>query len=235
MINIELFKNFLGYGKPGISAVYARGSLTLNRKTGVAGIISIPPNLTFSVSGKFYESVTGRNPREINESQDFVPYLVQATFPGVSGNLSQLNQTFNINQDVDFTATNEGAITGGAEEIAPVAGASLADFEEAGLTDERLQEALDVGTAIVKSMSGNDDADLTDNILIKEAVYLVAMYRLQNNTITEKSTTLGSEELSGTVNRFFRDRSFIPLMGQVESLISQSGKRNLTPFFGDIQ
>ena len=230
MITIENFKKYLGYAEADIPAVKARGTLTLNRKPGVTGIIPIPSNLIFlSPLGNDYKSATLDNPIEINESQDFVPYFIESRFyQGAKGNYAGTNSPFQINQTVDFTATNAGPISGGKDYIPGALG--LLNFEQLAFTDDRLQDALDIGTEIVKQMSGNSDNDLTDNILIREAIYLVAMYRLQNNNTNETSANI---EIM-TATRFFRDRTFAPLMRQVENLISQSGKRNLDLYFGDI-
>ena len=235
MITIEKFKNYLGFTRKAKPAVPARGTLTLNRKTGVTGIIRVPDNLTFSTSGKFYKSSTESNFRELNQSQSFIPYLVVAVHGGPSYNLTETNQIFAIDQVVNFTATNESPIVGGLDAIPEMPGINVLDLEQQGWTDDRLQEALDVGTYIVRELAGNSDTDLTDNILIREAIYLMSMYRLQNNQTTEKTTSFGDDGLSNATKTFFRDRSFLPLMQQVQSLISQSGKRNLDQYFGDIK
>lgn len=237
MINIENFKKYLGFRIPAKPAVKARGILTLNRRTGVSGIIPIPQGLVFSTSGKFYESGTSQNPIELNESQDFIPYVVQAVHPGASSNLTALNQYFSIDQGLlRFTATNENVIVGGLDGIPEIPGINPMDSEQIGWSDDRLQEALNIGTYIVRALAGNQDEDFTDHILIIEAIYLCAMYRLQNSQTTEKDAVLSFEGLANSSTKtFFRDRTFLPLVQQVQSLISQSGKRNLDQYFGDIK
>lgn len=233
MLSVLNFRKFLGYSIKAQDAVPARGTLTLNRKAGVTGIIQIPRNLTYSTSGKFYKQATSES-LELSESAEFIPIVVEATQAGASGNLSELNQTFRLSQNVNVDAVNESPISGGQDAVKEVPGINPLSFEQLGWSDDRLQSALDVGTYMVRALAGNQDADFTDNILIQEAIYLCSMYRLQNHSTTESSSTL-SEGLNSNSVYLFRHHAFLPLLQQVQSLISQSGKRNLDQFFGDIK
>ena len=66
------------------AATFARGLVTVSKRTPNA-VISIPARtLFFTMTGKMFMSVENA---EINESAQFIPLLVQATVPGTVDNL----------------------------------------------------------------------------------------------------------------------------------------------------
>ena len=229
MVTIENFKKFLGYSyipQPALQAEKARGTLTLNRKSGITGIIPIPQiNLTFFNSGNFYRSASPDNPTEIGESQTFVPFVIESVEMGSEQNISQTNQSFFVNATSDFvgpinfTAINESAITGGQDATKEIIGNKAFVIPE---PDDRLQSCLNIGRQIVKAKIGGEvtDTQIDENEVLTECVFLAGAYRLKNTTTEDHIVSLGTEFEN---RQSFRDRMFAGVFSQIESMIDQSG------------
>ena len=163
---------------------------------------------------------------------------LQARHAGVDGNIPA-NQNWRVDQSVDFTVSNPNPFSEGAEAIPKRLGLypSSGNLQQ-GIEDSRVQEALDTGKLVVKDMgpikAGITDETLFSNVLIRQATYLVAMYYLENNQVQESSgPTYVIDQSSNNARRMFKDRIFLPLMQQVDSLISQSGFRDISYWFDD--
>ena len=235
MITIEDFKKFMGWSKAAEDAKKAVGLVVATRSTPVGSLVLIPSNLVFYAGGQsFIQPLNQRT--VINESQNMVEFPLQARHAGVAGNI-EANQNWQVDQSVDFTVTNPNAFSQGAEAVPQRLGLypSSGDFQQR-MDDDRVQEALDTGKLIVKEIgpikSGTTDETLFGNVLIKQATYLVAMYYLENNQVQESSGPAYNLNQTGNQSRrMFKDRTFLPLMQQVDSLISQSGFRDLDYWF----
>ena len=237
MISLDDFKKFLGWSRPAEDAKKAVGLVVATRSTPVGSLVLIPSNLVFYAGGQsFIQPLNQRT--VINESQNMVEVPLQARRAGSAGNI-EANQNWQVDQSVDFTVTNPNAFSQGAEAVPQRLGLypSSGDFQQR-MDDTRVQEALDTGKLIVKDL-GPIKSDVTDevlfnNVLIKQAVYLISMYWLENNQVQESSGPAYNLNQTGNQSRrMFKDRTFLPLMQQVDSLISQSGFRDLNYWFNE--
>ena len=235
MISVEDFKNFLGYQIDAIEAKNSLGLLVLTRTNPTGTVVPIPSDLVYMASGQSFVQAN-RDVTEINESQLFIEVSVQARHAGLASNI-EADQVWTMDQVVSFTASNPNSFSEGQDAKPEVPGVAPMSLDSHGHDDDRLQACINIGKAIVRQLAGDSttgDNELFANPLLKEAVLLVAMYRLQNINTAEVSSSFGDGGLSTTVTQLFRDRSFLPLMTQVETLISQSGKRNLSLWFDGI-
>ena len=92
------------------AATFARGIVTVRKRTPNA-VVPIPARtLFFTMTGKMFMSVENA---EINESAQFIPLLVQATVPGTVDNLPPM-QTWTTHLP-GVTVTNASAIGGGVD------------------------------------------------------------------------------------------------------------------------
>ena len=233
MITIEDFKNFLGYAKAEVEATPAIGTLTLRRKQGVVGVIPVPANIIFEYNGVFYISFSSDNPSGFTSSQNFIPFAIKAQNPGVSGNVEATDQTFTPSETVNFTATNQSPIAGGADKVEGRDGLYPDDLTAIshGQSDSRLQECINTAQSAVLERMGVDQDDFNHPCL-KQAVYLLAMFMLENNTSQDiQFYAPYQHQPIANVNKRFKDFVYEPLNQQVENLISQSGRRNLDLFF----
>ena len=236
MITIDEFKAFLGYKREGTPASPSTGTLTLTRKSGKTGDIFVFGNVVFRSSGQSFIPASIHSPTQnaiatIDDGVNFITLNVKADKTGPSGNI-EANQTWIANRDVDYEISNDNAFTGGTDEVPDKPGI----YQFNGTTDElfdddRLQACLNTGMAVVLALMGVDDDDF-ENQLLKEAVFLIAMYRMENNTsqdISYQNSPPGIQAPNTT--KRFKDHVYGPLLLQVEHLISQSGKRNIELLF----
>ena len=241
MITIEDFKKFMGWSKAAEDAKKSVGLVILARKNpdpNPGNLVNIPLNLIYFADGQSFQQPINSAIRQINESQNMVEVPLQARHAGVAGNIPA-NQNWQADQTVGFSVTNPNPFSLGADAVPQRLGLypSSGDFQQR-MDDTRVQEALDTGRLIIKDM-GPIKSDVTDetlfgNVLIKQATYLVAMYYLENNQVQESSgPTYNLNQTGNQSRRMFKDRTFLPLMQQVDSLISQSGFRDLNYWFNE--
>ena len=232
MITLDEFKSFLGYFRKGTPASPSQGILTLTRKSGITGDIFVFGNVVFRASGKsFIPSInlqTKNSIATIADGVNFITLDVKAENPGTASNLPA-NQTWIANIDVDYNITNDDSFSGGVDEVEDKPGIYQwnGTAQENLVADDRLQACLNTGQAVVMELMGVDDEDF-DHQLLKEAVFLIAMYRMENNTsqdISYQGSPPGVQAPNTT--KRFKDHVYEPLLLQVEHLISQSGKRNI--------
>ena len=231
----------MGWSRPAEDAKKSVGLVILARKNpdpNPGNLVNIPANLIYFAGGQSFQQPINSAIRQINESQNMVEVPLQARRAGSAGNI-EANQNWQVDQSVDFTVTNPNAFSQGAEAVPQRLGLypSSGDFQQR-MDDTRVQEALDTGKLIVKDL-GPIKSDVTDevlfnNVLIKQAVYLISMYWLENNQVQESSGPAYNLNQTGNQSRrMFKDRTFLPLMQQVDSLISQSGFRDLNYWFNE--
>lgn len=236
MITLDEFKAFLGYRRPGTPASPATGTLTLTRKSGITGDVFVFGNVVFRASGQSFIPASVMSPTQnpvakIRDGINFITLNVKADQTGPSGNI-EASQTWITNLDVDYEVSNDNAFIGGADEVADKPGIyQFNGTTEELVADDRLQACLNTGQAAVMALMGVDDEDF-DHQLLKEAVFLIAMYRLENNTsqdIAYQNSPPGVQ--APNTQKRFKDHVYGPLLLQVEHLISQSGKRNIELLF----
>ena len=236
MITLDKFKQFLGFGIPGVEAQRAVGLVIVMRTIPLGEIVAIPGDLLFLAGGQTFV-LAGGGRRELNESQSFTEIPLQAQHTGPAGNIG-IGQNWTMNQEVDFRTMNHTAFSGGVDEIPDKQGLypHLVQNMEIDI-DDRLQECIDLGKKVVRELAGvddsvDDDGSFFNDPCLMEAVYLVGMYRLEQNTTRDRIFNAPSSQPGWPELRaMFKDRTFLPLMAQVQSLISQSGKRNISLWF----
>ena len=234
MITIDNFKQFLGWGRPEEEAKPAIGLVILTRSSPTGTVIPILDSLVFYGGGQSFVQAN-RETMEINESQTMVEIPLIARNAGLAGNIPA-SQIWNVDQSVSFAVSNPNAFSQGAEALPARPGLFPASDTGQGYDDERVQEALDIGKAVVKQI-GPIKSDVTDetlfaNVLIKQAVYLVSMYALENNQVQESTGPLYIlQQTAGDVRRMFKDRTWLPLLAQVNAYIGQSGFRDVDYWF----
>ena len=239
MITIEDFKKFLGWSRPAEDAKKSVGLAILARKNpdpNPGNLVNIPANLIYFAGGQSFQQPINSAIRQINESQNMIEIPLQARRAGSAGNIGA-NQNWQTDQTVGFSVTNPNPFSLGADKIPQRLGLypAIGDFRQ-GMDDTRVQEALDTGKAVVKEIGpikeGITDEELFNNVLIRQATYLISMYWLENNQVQESSGPAYNLNQTGNQSRrMFKDRTFLPLMQQVDSLISQSGFRDLNYWF----
>lgn len=214
-LNIDEFSQFLGLGREAVPASQAIGVLTARPVQAVrTAPIDIPQGSVFNTESLIFESLALAS---LSESATFVPITAQCKTPGIIGNIAA-GQTWSSNV-AGLTISNESAFAGGAEAVPERLGIYPQRQRGLGPTPESLQRALDVGQAVIKQML--DVETLPDDPRVRESVFLISMYRLENTGSQEVTFQKPSQHAtSPTERRWFRSAVYAPLMGQVGRLLA---------------
>ena len=225
MVGLTDFKKYLGYSSPKILATPAIGILTLTKKGSVPAdtAVPIPAGLVFATGNLFFESGSDDNPKEINESQMFVPYVVKASqnSVGAKGNVLSA-RVWAVDQGVQFNIGNSGPFTGGADEIPATPGyQGGSDFIQ---TDDVLQRCIDSATAQVRARLGlTDDEAIPDFPQVDQATLLLSTWHSEQNSTAERRFIKNIVAPEGVENPAFtlypRPALHSAIMRQVDSLI----------------
>ena len=161
----------------------------------------------------------------ISESAVFAPVTVQAQNAGAQYNI-QPSQNWASPQLGGVTVQNAIPFSNGSDDIPERKGLYPQRQKGVGPTDTQLQRALDVSHQVIRGMIGlKDTEDFPDDSRTREAVFLLSMYRLENNLTQEAifaKPTLHATSPQET--RYFRANVYRHLMNQVAGLISHLTK-----------
>ena len=226
MVDIAKLNDFLGTGKDGQRAV---GVLTLTRKAGITGIIPIEEGIGFNIRDLYYVSafvnMRDENPREIGESQSFIPYAVKAFNEGSKYNLGANQSGWQADRQVDFTIQNMGAIAGGVDPV----GASPF-WCHMRISDAEKQDVIDTSKAFILKLLGVEA--LPDLPEIDRAVLLYCNFLLYESQGMTESTFRAGEELSHA-KRPLADFAYKALISKIQNLLS--GHRDISKYFTNIR
>lgn len=236
MVTLRDFREFLGFSIEGSGS---RGLITIRRKPPIPQdkkSIDIPKNTRF-----YSNNISFYNPERtiLSESSDFIPLFIVTNTKGEDSNLKP-NQQWKTSLPSwiteMITIENTQAFSGGIDELP---GQYFGGVGEVNLFDNQIQRALDVARLQLAKELGitesNEDTSnfelwLQDDPCIREALMMIAMYRLQQNTTQSLNYNVGYSR-GGSFpeqEKYFRHRDFEPLMRQVRGLISH--RRNVSAF-----
>lgn len=218
MISIDDFRRFLGFSTRDTPGQKAVGILKVSRADqSSTNIINIPAQeWSAQGTGKTFDSTESRI---INQSQKHIEIGIQARLVGASYNLAA-GQNWGIMDGI--LVTNENPISGGKDVIKGQAG-MFPDNADLGPADSRLQACIDLGKDFARRIIGlkpTEDLDET-NILIRECVFLIGMFRLQQNTSQGYSVPIPSgQPVSKQSEVYFRHQIYQPLIRQCQGILS---------------
>lgn len=220
MITIKDFSDFLGLGREKTPGMKASGILVVTKTVSLDRVLNIPKSTRFDSESGYKYFTTEDN--TISESATFLPVAVVSQSPGQAYNIPA-NQVWTSPQIGGVSVANPQAFTGGQDSLPEIKGIYPQRQKGIGPSDNQLQRCIDVAVAVIRGMIGlspKDDFPYTDS-RVREAVFLLALYRLENNQIQE--TRFQKPSLHATSpeeSRYFRANVYKPLMGQVSGLIS---------------
>ena len=227
MFSRENFAIWLGLGRDPIPATPATGVLRVDKTGSLIGkSLTIPKDHEFIHPDGFKFEVI--DAITLSESHNYTGVAVVADTPGEAFNVSP--ETGWSTGITNLTAENRQAFTGGAEAIAGRTGLYPQRQKGLGPSNEALDMSLEVGQELCRDIVGYEDvSDLpTDDRRVQFAVFLVALYYLENNLIQEKDFTVPTMASSSPrQTSYFRWRTHGPLMQQVCGLLSHLTKFDL--------
>lgn len=210
MVSVLNFKRFMGYKVDPQDAKKSVGVLTITKNPPGSNIISIPKDTVFSTPTKTFQSIEDAN---ISESNTFIPLAVQSVLSGASENIPA-GQLWSSGI-AGITIENSQPFSGGEDAV--IESSSWKVFGD--VRDEsELQKSLDAAIIGVKTKLSLPD--LIDNVAVDRAVYLLATFYFQNNTIQEKSVSVQGDDLSIETNHYYRERIFQAIQVEIDSLIA---------------
>lgn len=233
MITVDNFSSFLGLGKAPSPAKKAVGLITVTQLNPSTSLDIQQDTQFIHVSGAKFRSTELVT---ISESQSFGIVALQAEEGGVLGNIPAGDNSDWTSQIPSIEIQNQNPFTGGVDEQATIKGLYPNRGQFAGYSPEMLERALNVSKAVVRGLIGlqpDEELDETD-VRVCEGVYLLAMYRLQNNWSQVLEYPLKSQdEASPLQTKRFMDRLYNPLLKQVIGLISH--KRQVKRFIPSVE
>lgn len=215
---ISDFADWYGLGREGVPASPARGIAVFTKNPPSNQIIRVSAGAVASTAGgQSYRVIADF---ELNESETFQPAAIEALTAGGAGN-APANQTWSFGV-AGVAVTNPNPISGGADAIAERKGIYPQRQKGLGPSDTRIKGALAVATATCRSMMGlADDADFPfADVRVKEAAFLIALYRIENISTQEVSFPRPSlNATSPQIRAWFRAALHKPLMAQAAALL----------------
>ena len=218
MITPTTFRQWAGFSYGGSVGARAVGLLQITKASGRENqAFSIPKDSIFSARGLQFS-----NPEswQISESRsDPLDISVRAVSVGLAGNLA-IGQQWNSPVS-GILATNPAAFTLGADPQKQKVGI-FPIGQDLTITDEKLQLHLDTAISICRSIIGLGQLEVfpEDDPRVKQAVFLLAMYRLENNHTQQRETSFGDSDLPLREQSYFRAKVYEPLLMQVRGLLS---------------
>lgn len=220
MITVLEFRQWLGYafgGSPGRKAV---GLLRFTKRAGFENMaFTIEKGQTFSAGGFKFETVEGW---QISESRtDPLEIAVQSVLLTARANIPA-NANWDSEPIIGLAKTNDSAFTLGRDVVESKPG-TFPDSEELGPQDSILEFHLNAAKKVcwADMALSPDDTFPEEDERVREAVYLLAMYRLENNTTQGRSTTAPEAQIPDIQQQiYFRAKVYGPLMQQVRRLLS---------------
>ena len=223
-ISVADFAVFLGYGIKGHPGEKASGIIVVTKTVRVDQPLTIPANTRFDSSSGHKFFTTQQN--IISESASFLPIGVVAQNAGADANIPA-GQTWASPSLGGVSVANPQPFFGGENPVADEPGLYPQRQKNLGPKDVELRRALDVGTALIRSMIGLKEGESVpfDDVRVREAIFLVSMYRLESNLIQERRFSAPSLHASaGEVVKYFRQSLYKPVMQQATDLISHVRK-----------
>jgi len=234
MITPNDFKQWLGYSLPGSPGTEAVGLLQITKASGRENqSFSIPKDSIFSAKGLQF-----KNPEawQVSESRsDPLDIAVRSESVGVAGNLPS-GQHWNSPVS-GLLVTNPAAFSLGADPIPDTPGLYPSD-QKLEPSDSLLQLHIDTAIMMVRDIIGLLDTETipSDDPRVKQAIFLLAMYRLENNSSQQKGRNVPDEfETNPQVTSYFRAKVYEPLLMQVRGLVSHliNWKRQINGISGE--
>ena len=234
MTSLRDFQDYLELPAPAVPGVSASGIVTVTRRnTQSRSIISIPANTVFSVNtGQSFE-----NPEraELNQSQTFIPLLLQSVATGARQNI-QANARWNTPID-GINLSNTNAFEGGKDalpELNPLNNYRTQIIKRFNNpSDKVLQRILNHSEKTCLNMIGKTTAPDTDSF--DNSVYFLGRYILETRS---KEGYQGEGEVSGVyservVNPGIGDDKIH--LGVMRVLIGMlAGDRDVTAFMPEV-
>lgn len=217
MLSISEFKSFMGYSTGGSEGSPAYGILVITKADS-----SDQSSYDFPADGQWSPSGSGLNfynPDRwtLSESARHIEIGVQSKTRSSRYNI-EANLQWPPQQGI--VITNPAAFTQGADPT-PASPGLYPGLKSP--PDVRLQSAIDTGKGICSNMMGLKEGDdfPDDDPLVKEAVFLLGAYKLQNTHFQQLVAPVSSASPTAPMTTvLFRDRTFKPLMNQVFQLLS---------------
>ena len=224
MYSITDFESFLGLGSDKIPGSKAVGIVVVTQTVSPDTSLTLPKNTRFDSSEglKFFST----EEFTISESASFLPVTLQAQNNGSRYNIPA-NSGWSSPQIGGVSLSNPQPFSNGVDEKAEIRGFYPQRQRGIGPKPEQLQRVLILSVAFIRGMLGllpSESFDY-DDVRIKEAVFMLAMYRLQNTTTQElvfSKPTLHAT--SPTETRYFRERIYPALKMQIGHLLAHKYK-----------